>query len=69
MKGKHKFKERLLAFVLAFAMIMGTVIQPIQLQAAGNQEQELDGQNFENNVQDGGGVPAPTSLGNNRCKF
>ncbi|MEF2877294.1 MAG: carboxypeptidase-like regulatory domain-containing protein [Blautia sp.] len=63
MKGKHKFKERLLAFVLAFAMIMGTVIQPIQLQAAGNQEQELDGQNFENNVQDGGGVPAPTSLG------
>lgn len=63
MKGKHKFKERLLAFVLAFAMIMGTVIQPIQLQAAGNQEQELDGQNFENNVQDDGGVPAPTSLG------
>lgn len=63
MKGKHKFKERLLAFVLAFAMIMGTVIQPIQLQAAGNQEQELDGQNFENNVQDDGGVPAPASLG------
>ena len=34
MKGKRKCKERILAFMLTFAMVVGMVMEPVQLQAA-----------------------------------
>ena len=34
MKRKWRFKERILAFVLTFTMIVGMVMEPVQLQAA-----------------------------------
>ena len=34
MKGKRTCKERILAFMLTFAMVVGMVMEPVQLQAA-----------------------------------
>lgn len=44
MKGKRNFKERILAFVLAFAMVMGMVLEPVQLQAAAADGEPVQGE-------------------------
>lgn len=57
MKGRRSFKERLLAFTLAFAMVMTMVMEPVQIKAAND---EVPGQPVTLDVGDPTNPGTPT---------